>query len=92
MTKKKLLQCLIFEINNMELHHRNINTFAQSLKFINPDLTHQDRGVMELHRWMDDGGGWVTWCGNKKNLNEFEMLLLEGLISANYDRVVFEEK
>lgn len=89
MTKLKLLKHLIDELNTMSLIHEQCNTYAQKIKFQNSELTHQFRGEMILQRWVDGKGGYVTWGEYKKSLTEFEMVLLEGVISANHHRILY---
>lgn len=89
MTKWKLLDHLIRELNTMTLISEQGNTYSQKIRFKNPNLTYQDRGVMEIQRYVDSKDGFVTWGGYRKSLTQFELLLLEGIVSANHSRILY---
>lgn len=89
MNKEKLLKHLINELNTMDLIAENEDGKLIAIRFKNKNLTHQDRGVMEIFKYSDDSSGYVRWCGYQKQLNKFELLLLMGVVSANHHRVLY---
>lgn len=89
MNKAKLLEHLIDELNTMDLVAENEAGKLIAIRFKNKNLIHQDRGVMEVFRYVDDNSGYVRWRGYQKQLNKFELMLLMGVVSANHHRVLY---
>ena len=89
MNKAKLLGHLISELNTMELVAENEDGKLIAIRFKNKSLTYQDRGVMEVFKYVDDSSGYVRWGGYQKQLNKFELMLLIGIVSANHHRILY---
>ena len=89
MNKAKLLEHLISELNTMELVAENEDMKLIAIRFKNKSLTHQDRGVMEVFKYINDACGYVRWGGSPNALHTFELLLLLGIASANHPRILY---
>ena len=89
MNKAKLLEHLISELNTMDLVAENEDGKLIAIRFKNKSLTHQDRGVMEVFKYVDDSSGYVCWGGYQKQLTKFELMLLMGIVSANHHRILY---
>lgn len=89
LNKYKLLEHLITELNTMDLVAENEDGKLIAIRFKNKNLTYQDRGVMEVFKYVDDASGYVRWGGYQKQLNKFELALLMGIVSANHHRILY---
>ena len=89
MNKQKLLGHLIDELNTMELVSEKENYCEVAIRFQNKELTHQERGVMKIHKYVNDSSGYVCWAEYRKELTKFERLLLLGVVRANHHRILY---
>ena len=89
MNKAKLLEHLISELNTMDLVAENEDGKLIAIRFKNKSLTHQDRGVIEVFKYINDSCGYVRCGGYQKQLTKFELMLLMGIVSANNHRILY---
>ena len=89
MNKQKLLEHLIDELNTMDLVSEKENECEISIRFQNPSLTHQKRGVVKISKYVGDQSGYVVWGDYRKELTKFERVLLLGVVKANQHRILY---
>lgn len=86
MTKIQLLDKLIRNLNTSNLIAENENDCEIRLRFEDEG---QVIGVMSIHKYVNDGSGYVVYNGIKKQLSGFERFLLMGLVSANHHKILY---
>ena len=89
MNKQKLLEHLISELNTMDLIAEKESDCEIAIRFQNSSIKFQDRGVMKIHKYVDDQSGYVRWGEYHKELTKFERILLLGIVSANHHRILY---
>lgn len=92
MNKMQAIKGVIYKLNTMSIHHTShSHPYCYTLTFHKDDG--ECCGEVVINKYINDTSGWISYSvgdfSKMWKLTGVELLLFDGILSANYSRVIF---